>query len=248
MNRRGFTLLELLVVISIIAVLAALLLPVLSRVRERAHITTCLNNLKQISLGVTMFAQDNADHLPTLGTLAEENGRWMWQLMPYLENPRVFNAPKLPKTIYDGSQWSDRTGYGWARHLRAKSGYDTPHVRAYRMTEIANPTETIALGDTGFDGTPGWLLYRQDPRDPQWDHNDRPGYFAQFRHRMANTRKIRDTQYAMDRQLPIEGLCTFGFLDGRAETLNPEQAYKKAGTERGMALDDDNQFVLWDIY
>ncbi|MEN6357123.1 MAG: DUF1559 domain-containing protein [Armatimonadota bacterium] len=59
MKRRGFTLIELLVVIAIIAILAAILFPVLSSAKEKGRQTQCLNNLKQMALGIQQYVQDN---------------------------------------------------------------------------------------------------------------------------------------------------------------------------------------------
>ncbi len=64
---RGFTLIELLVVITILAILAALLLPVLSRAKAKAQRTVCINNLRQINLGVRMYSDDSQDASPSPG-------------------------------------------------------------------------------------------------------------------------------------------------------------------------------------
>ena len=99
---RGFTLIELLVVIAIIAVLIALLLPAVQAAREAARRAQCVNNLKQIGLGLHNYHSAN-DKFPMGGTLAgrlfpgDITGNWSnWsaqaQMLPFLEGGPIYNS------------------------------------------------------------------------------------------------------------------------------------------------------------
>src|SRR5688500_180115 len=77
-HRRGFTLIELLVVIGIIAVLASLMLPAMSSAKDRAKMTTCINNLRQIGLGVKMYVGDEGKFPPYRVLDADKRERFTW--------------------------------------------------------------------------------------------------------------------------------------------------------------------------
>ncbi len=98
---RAFTLIELLVVIAIIAILAAMLMPALSRAREQARRASCINNLRQMGLVSHFYVNDWDEHLPGAGRIDEkwdDYGRWYTRLGIYLDVPL---APARPTTHFD---------------------------------------------------------------------------------------------------------------------------------------------------
>lgn len=92
MKRKGFTLIELLVVIAIISILAAMLLPSLSRAREQARRTSCKNNLKQLGLALIMYSNDYSGSFPT-GSGSHLADLTLLLSRGYAKDPNSFECP-----------------------------------------------------------------------------------------------------------------------------------------------------------
>jgi prepilin-type N-terminal cleavage/methylation domain-containing protein/prepilin-type processing-associated H-X9-DG protein len=102
-RKRAFTLIELLVVIAIIAILAAILFPVFAQARERARMSACLSNMRQIGSSLMMYAQDYDETLPYIrfhggGACPKGSHCYVWKnaIRPYLKSLDVLACPSNP--------------------------------------------------------------------------------------------------------------------------------------------------------
>jgi prepilin-type N-terminal cleavage/methylation domain-containing protein/prepilin-type processing-associated H-X9-DG protein len=164
--KRAFTLIELLVVIAIIAILASLLLPALAAAKQNAWKSSCISNLKQIGLGMRMFADDNDDHYPQSGgsitwNLADPNSPtngWMEQIYGYVQNTNVYHCPgnaQLPP--------QNRSPFNYFNGVRAAYVAAGDQRAAVNGRQILFPAAYVLSGDTIDTGQ--YFLVADDDKD-----------------------------------------------------------------------------------
>jgi prepilin-type N-terminal cleavage/methylation domain-containing protein/prepilin-type processing-associated H-X9-DG protein len=181
MRRTGFTLIELLVVIAIIAILAAILFPVFARAREKARMTSCLSNVKQLGLGIMMYVQDYDERLcynshpccvccfRSYGQGNATNPNWIVEIAPYVKNAAIFECPSAT------SAWGGSTGAGsgnvpvatnyvWNGHCRNRPIAQFKEVAQWPLlVEWCSSDQAAYMRPTDCCGGQNWGLPYNEP-------------------------------------------------------------------------------------
>jgi len=140
-DQLGFTLIELLVVIATIAILAAILFPILVSAKEKANMTRCIENQRQIHRALVLYADDNSGRYPPSSSWSD----WAGYLYPkWLKTPRVFDDPAVKAVMGAGTDPEKVPGtsvdqdYYYVGYATGIGEYGKPTLKA-RNTNGAEP-------------------------------------------------------------------------------------------------------------
>jgi len=181
-TQKAFTLIELLVVIAIISIIAAILFPVFARVREKARQTSCASNIRQVSLGIIQYIQDNDEVVPPVEyTLDDANYpddafTWVRLVQPYVKTYSVFRCPDAE--VDNANAW--KNGRPYSQQYSPSYGYNYSYLNPLdpcssllndgngfgilagppiNIARIQEPSNTVLITDTKLygDSTATWM-------------------------------------------------------------------------------------------
>ena len=166
----AFTLIELLVVIAIIALLAALLLPALARAKDQAKDVACVNNLRQLGLGIRLWASDQGDKYPWNVLVSDGGAEGSLDWTDYVracsnqvQNTKILVCPKDPPPKIAATSWARMEGNLNVSYLVGRS------FTQARTQDIIIGDYNVIGGGGGLDAT--WNVYMGSSIDAAWDMN-----------------------------------------------------------------------------
>lgn len=156
-RRSGFTLIELLVVIAIIAILAAILFPVLTAAKAAGNQSKCINNVKQIVRAVQLYSDDNTNMLLP-GFLSTNWGDWYDKLNPYVRQMNktsdgynlrgIFLCPNIPRSRYPNGQEIPadlKRCYGYNYYYLGGKPASDGSYECHSSSELTKSSTTICI-------------------------------------------------------------------------------------------------------
>ena len=182
--RQAFTLLEMIVVLIIIGLLAAILYPVFARTHCGGRIDSCKNNLKQIAVAMQQYAQDY-EHYPRVafqkarGSRSDSQSTYGWAdaILPYLPSAQVFQCPSAPAKGQTNPRKLGYTDYYFNRHLSGVVMQKKPSPNVVLLGEgddIWDYTDArYALGEI-----PELWLFKDNEKSPLRRHSGERSVFA----------------------------------------------------------------------
>jgi prepilin-type N-terminal cleavage/methylation domain-containing protein/prepilin-type processing-associated H-X9-DG protein len=194
-GERGFTLIELLVVIAIIAILAAILFPVFAQAREKARAATCVSNLKQLGLGMMMYAQDYDENYPLNNRAypmsyvdngsqcCDYHGVWAKQIHAYTKNVQIIDCPSAKRrdyrTIRDTPTATPGLRILWIGGLGANeyvvksgNGTSTADVTPVSVASVGKPADLPVIADCTYIIFPEvWRIMNPSKTGDPWAGN-----------------------------------------------------------------------------